>query len=130
MVATRHFFSTMHPLRDLCPLRMLLKNFDVGIIELGPGSFKYQYNAQCTSGGGAGQYSSFFVLAFFEDFESQTLPLLMRGPDEGNAVSSPAKKAKKAAAGKVRELSRAGSMSTRAACLKGCLPFCTRFGLG
>ena len=117
---------------------MLLKNFDVGIIELGPGSFKYQYNAQCTSGGGAGQYSSFFVLAFssffvlafFEDFESQTLPLLMRGPDEGNAVSSPAKKAKKAAAGKVRELSRAGSMSTRAACLKGCLPFCTRFGLG
>ena len=49
------------------------------MIELDPGSFKYQYYVQYTSGEKAGTYQ-FCVLTVFQDDEGQTLPLQMWGP--------------------------------------------------
>ena len=49
------------------------------MIELDPGSFKYQYYVQYTSGEKAGTYQ-FCVLKVVQDDEGQTLPLQMWGP--------------------------------------------------
>ena len=57
----------------------MFKIFDLRIIDLTPGSFKYEYTVQRTSGKKAGEFQ-FCVMAVFEDDEGQKLELQIWEP--------------------------------------------------
>ena len=58
---------------------LVLKILDLRIIDISPGSFKFEYVVQCTSCKNAGEFQ-FCVLAVFEDDEGQKLELQVWEP--------------------------------------------------
>jgi len=58
---------------------LVFKILDLRIIDLTPGSFKYEYTVQRTSGKKAGEFQ-FCVMAVFEDDEGQKLELQIWEP--------------------------------------------------